>query len=189
MNVDLHDPDVNQGEAHALRHAATLVPRWGISLRIALSAFGHEHCAMSEDAADRAEPGRGDGGYDMVVSLHRTDFRTDGRRGMRDRCGDAATKAFADKVLVAVLAIAGSKCHGDDACIEDACVEDVCVEDVCVDDMCVDDASVQVSVVKWSGSAVVIELDWIGGGFDRGRLLDPAIQGLVCQAAADVTLG
>ena len=167
MTMDVHNEDLDDENAYRQRQTTIMPTRYGLTLRIVFLLPGCDRCAMPETEPDHAETGQGadadDVGFELVISLHRSDFGTVGHRGMRDHCGNAATKAFADKLLAAVLPIAGSEYTGDKP-------------------------YAHVSVIERNDLAAVVELDFIGAGLDPGRLLDPALQGLICQAVADVIL-
>ena len=159
--MDVHNEALDDRKADGQRRATIL------TLRIVFLLPGCDRCVVPGTATDDAVTGQGtdadDVGSDLGISLHRSDFGTTRHRGMRDHCGNAAAKAFADKLLAAVRPIAGIEYPGDNP-------------------------YAHVSVMKRNDKVAVVELDFVGNGFDPGRLLDPALQGLACQAVADVIL-
>ena len=105
-----HDSGAREEGAAEKRQATTMASRYGLTLRIEILGQGQDRCDTMDNArhgapADRAEQA----GCDLVISLHLIDLGKDGRRDMSVHYGNAATQALADKLLAAVLPIAGTK--------------------------------------------------------------------------------
>ena len=86
MTMDVHNEDLDDENAYRQRQTTIMPTRYGLTLRIVFLLPGCDRCAMPETEPDHAETGQGadadDVGFELVISLHRSDFGTVGHRLM-----------------------------------------------------------------------------------------------------------
>lgn len=146
---------------------ADIALRYALSLRNAFTEAGisvfmtrddqQDHAPVSKRAANAKAAG-----CDVFISFHLNDAETDIANGTETLFNDSEDKAFAQKIQSALVKALGLK----DRSIKQR---------------------TDLAVLKFKGTAILIELGFIANDKDRDTLLDPLNRSKVCAAIVATT--
>jgi N-acetylmuramoyl-L-alanine amidase len=154
--MGVFDPGATHMENGFLFKEADIALRYGLVLKDALRARGVQVFMTRDDATDHAPVGRRaamakNAGCDVLVSLHLNDFDDDSANGLEVLFRDADDRALAQRLQSALLEVTG---------LRDRKIKQ----------------RNDLAVLKFAGTAVLIELGFIANDGDRARLLDAQIR-------------
>ncbi|MGD9915697.1 MAG: N-acetylmuramoyl-L-alanine amidase [Rhizobiaceae bacterium] len=160
------DPGAVHNENGTLFREADIALRYGLTLKDVLRARGVEVFMTRDDNDDVAPVGERanaarNANCSFFVSFHMNSVEDDDANGTETLFRDEADRAFAQRIqnhLIGVLGLRdrGLKQRND------------------------------LAVLRFQGTAVLIELGFIGNDRDRDRILQPQVRSAVCEAVADV---
>jgi N-acetylmuramoyl-L-alanine amidase len=164
----IFDPGATHIENGFRHEEATIALKYGLTLKDALRARGHEIFMTRDDQEDHAPVGTRalnakNAGCGVFISLHLNDVGDDTANGLEILFRDGDDKALAQKLQDALLPITGFK----DRKIKKR------------DDL---------AVLKFLGPAVLIELGFIANDGNRDTLLNPQKREVICDGISTVTL-
>ncbi|MBY0333332.1 MAG: N-acetylmuramoyl-L-alanine amidase [Acetobacteraceae bacterium] len=162
------DPGAVHVEAGVRFEEAVIALKYGLTLKDEFRARGIDVFMTRDDAEDHAPVGQRaanakNAGCDLFVSLHLNDFDDDAANGFEVLFRDNADKPLAQQLQKAIVAITKMRDRGVKQ-------------------------RTDLAVLKFDGTAVLIELGFIANDRDRETLLNPQIRAAVCKAIAEVAL-
>lgn len=162
----LYDPGAVWTEDGQRFEEATIVLQYGLALRDALRAKGHEVFMTRDDAEDHAPVGERAGnaarlGAKLFVSLHLNSADSDLAHGVETLFDDEAGRPLAKALNDAVVAASGLKDRGIKQ-------------------------RGDLAVLAFKGPAALVELGFLPNDGDRETLLNPAVRHRVVAAMAEV---
>lgn len=165
---NVFDPGATHVEGEFRHLESAIALRYGLTLKDAFRAQRVPVFMTRDDDADHAPVGnRAAGakaaGCNVFISLHMNDVDDDSANGTETLYNDLADKALAAKLQDAMTGITGLKDRGVKR-------------------------RQDLAVLRFDGSAVLLELGFIANDRDRTRLLDPQIRDAICTAVAQVTI-
>jgi N-acetylmuramoyl-L-alanine amidase len=164
----VYDPGATHVEGPARHEEASIALKYGLTLKDAFRAKGVPVFMTRDDATDPtpvgARAGRAEAaGCEAFISLHLNDFDDDAANGTETLYRDDGDKALAAKIQAQLIAITGLRDRGLKL-------------------------RTDLAVLKFDGTAILIELGFIANDTDRGMLLDTAIRDSLCTSIASATI-
>ena len=165
---NVFDPGATHTEEGERFAEATIVLRYGLTLKDILHVRHHDVFMTRDDEADHAPVGERAlnakrAGCDVFVSLHLNDAEDDRAQGLEVLFRDEADRTLAQALQEALVRVTNFRNRG----IKQR-------EDL--------------AVLRFDGPAVLIELGFIANDNNRQALLNPHMRTAICEAIAD-TLG
>jgi N-acetylmuramoyl-L-alanine amidase len=166
--ANVFDPGAVHTEAGFPHREADIVLKYGLALKDAFRAREVSVFMTRDDNSDHAPVGKRAAaaraaGCDAFISLHMNDVDDDTANGTETLYRDAGDKALAEKIQKALIAVTGLRDRGLKQRSD-------------------------LAVLKFQGTAVLLELGFIANDKDRGKLLEPQIRDGICNAVAEVTI-
>jgi N-acetylmuramoyl-L-alanine amidase len=166
--MGIYDPGATHSENGFRHEEATIALKYALVLKDVFRAKGHDVFMTRDDAEDHAPVGKRAknaeaAGCTVFLSLHLNDFDDDAANGLEVLYRDQPDKAFAEELQSELVAITrfknrGVKQRGD------------------------------LAVLKFAGTAALIELGFIANDTNRETLLNPQKRMEICEAISRVTL-
>lgn len=162
------DPGATHVENGFLFREADLALRFGLALKDVFRAAGVEVFMTRDDATDHAPVARRavmarNAGCDLFISLHLNDFDDDSANGLEVLYRDAEDRVLAEKLQAALVAVTQMRDRGTRQ-------------------------RQDLAVLKFQGTAVLIELGFIAHDGDRARLLDAQVRDAIVRTIAAASL-
>lgn len=163
----IFDPGATHVENGFLFREADIALRYGLALKDTFRDDGVEVFMTRDDGTDHAPVGKRaamarNAGCDVFISLHLNDFDDDAANGIEVLYRDDADRALAQKLQAALVAVTGFR-----------------------------DRKIQqrtdLAVLKFEGTAVLIELGFIANDGNRKSLLDAQMRDAITKRIAAVT--
>jgi N-acetylmuramoyl-L-alanine amidase len=164
----VYDPGATHVEGPARHEEASIALKYGLTLKDAFRAKGVPVFMTRDDATDPtpvgARAGRAEAaGCEAFISLHLNDFDDDAANGTETLYRDDGDKALAAKVQSEMIAITGLRDRGLKQ-------------------------RTDLAVLRFDGTAILIELGFIANDTDRSTLLDTSIRDRLCSSIATTTI-
>jgi N-acetylmuramoyl-L-alanine amidase len=164
--MGIYDPGATHVENGFKFEEAALTLRYGLALKDVLRTRQIDCFLTRDDERDHTPVGMRarmaqKAGCDVLVSLHVNDFDDDTAHGMEVLYGRQRDKPLAQAMQEALLEVSGMR----DRRIK---------------------LRNDLAVLKFDGSAVLIELGFIANDGDRSRILSAQMREAICRRAADV---
>lgn len=166
--LGIFDPGATHVENGFMFKEADIALRYGLALKDVLRARQVEVFMTRDDATDHVPVGKRAGmaesaACDLFISLHLNDFDDDSANGLEVLYRDSGDKTLAQRLQDALVATTGMKDRkikprGD------------------------------LAVLKFKGTAVLIELGFIANDKDREKLLNTQMRDAIVRTIADVVL-
>ena len=160
----IFDPGTTHTEAGTLFREADIVLRYGLTLKDVLRARGIDVFMTRDDNNDvapvgaRAEAAR-NAGCGCFISFHINSVEDEQANGTETLYRDDADIQFAQRIQNAVVGALGLRDRGLKQRSD-------------------------LAVLRFQGTAVLIELGFIGNDRDRNRVLEPQVRAAVCEVIA-----
>ena len=163
------DPGATHVENGFLFREADIALRYGLALKDVFRARAVDVFMTRDDSTDHAPVGRRavmakNAGCDLLISLHLNDFDDDSANGSEVLYRDNDDKALAQKLQDALLKVTGMR----DRKIKQR---------------------PDLAVLKFQGTAVLLELGFIANDADRAKLLDAQVRESIVHGIAEVVMG
>lgn len=167
--MGVFDPGATHVENGFLFREADIVLRYGLTLKDEFRARGTSVFMTRDDETDHAPVGKRaamaqSAGCSVFISLHLNDVDDDTANGLEVLYRDAEDLALAQKLQDALVAATQMRSRGVKQ-------------------------RTDLAVLKFQGTAVLIELGFIANDSDRETLLSAQVRASVTEAIADVVLG
>ena len=167
-SANVYDPGATHTEGTTRHEEASVALKYGLTLKDAFRANGISVYMTRDDASDQTPVGsraeRAEtAGCDAFISLHLNDFDDDAANGTETLYRDNVDKALAEKIQAEMIVITGLRDRGVKL-------------------------RTDLAVLKFDGTAILIELGFIANDNDRAMLLDTSIRDRLCAAIAATTI-
>ena len=165
---NVFDPGCTHREGTFDHTEAAIVLKYGLSLKDSFRARGVPVFMTRDDSTDHAPVGNRAAaakaaGCDVLISLHMNDVDDDSANGTETLFRDGTDKALAAKIQAAMIGITKLKDRG----LKER---------------------PDLAVLKFQGTAVLLELGFIANDKDRGKILEPQIRDAICDAIVTATI-
>jgi N-acetylmuramoyl-L-alanine amidase len=165
---NVYDPGATHTEGTARHEEASIALKYGLTLKDAFRAKGVPVFMTRDDATDPTPVGARAGRAEAAdckafISLHLNDFDDDSANGTETLYRDDGDKALAARIQTEMIAITGLRDRGLKQRMD-------------------------LAVLKFDGTAILIELGFIANDADRAMLLDTSIRDQLCSSIAATTI-
>lgn len=166
--LNVFDPGATHTESSTLHKEAEIALKYGLTLKDTFRAKGVSVFMTRDDDTDHAPVGKRaeaaeSANCDVFISLHLNDFDDDAANGTEVLYRDTNDQTLAAKIQSGLIGITGLKDRGVKQ-------------------------RTDLAVLKFNGTAVLIELGFIANDTDRKKLLEPQTRGAVCESIAMTTM-
>lgn len=164
--MGIYDPGATHVENGFLFKEADIALRYGLALKDVFRSQRTDVFMTRDDATDHAPVGSRasmakNAGCNILISLHLNDFDDDSANGIEVLYRDEADQALAQKMQDTLVKITKMKDRGIKQRLD-------------------------LAVLKFSGTAILIELGFIANDADRAKLLNAQVRDAVTHSIASV---
>lgn len=161
------DPGATHIENQIRHEEASITLKYGLTLRDVFRARQHEVFMTRDDNEDHAPlgqraPNANAAGARVFVSLHLNDFEDDSANGLEVLFRGNDDRPLAQQLQTRLVQVTGFRDRGA--------------------------RQTELTVLRFQGVAVLIELGFIANDQNRGVLLNPERRQAICEAIADVVI-